>query len=55
MTYPTTDFELDIPLVYMEATIPAGITIDAYRRSRPARLSLRRRLIVSIQTRTENQ
>jgi hypothetical protein len=55
MTYPTTDFELEIPLVYMETTIPEGITIDAYRRSRPARPSLRRRLIASLQTRTETQ
>jgi hypothetical protein len=45
MTSPTNDFELDIPLVYMTTTIPAGITIAAYRRSRPARPSLRRRLI----------
>jgi hypothetical protein len=45
MTYPTTDFELEIPLVYMETTIPAGITIAAYRRSRPARAGLRRWLM----------
>jgi hypothetical protein len=45
MTYPTTDFELDTPLVYIETTIPAGITIADYRRSRPARPSLRRRLM----------
>jgi hypothetical protein len=45
MTYPTTDFELDIPLVYIETTIPAGLTIANYRRSRPARPSLPRRLM----------
>jgi hypothetical protein len=45
MTYPTTDFELDIPLEYIETSIPAGITIADYRRSRPARPSLRRRLM----------
>ncbi len=44
MTYPTTDFELDVPLLYMETTIPAGVTIDAYRRSRPARPSVLQRL-----------
>lgn len=44
MTY-TTDFALSSPVVYMETTIPAGTTIDAYRRSRPARPSLRRRLL----------
>jgi hypothetical protein len=45
MTYPTTDFELDIPLVYIETTISAGITIADYRHSRPGRPSLRRRLM----------
>jgi hypothetical protein len=35
VTYPTTDFELDIPLVYIESTIPAGLTISEYRRDRP--------------------
>ena len=37
MTRTTADFELDIPLVYMETTIPAGTTIADYRRSRPPR------------------
>jgi hypothetical protein len=45
MTYPTTDFQLDIPLAYIETSIPEGITIPDYRRSRPTRPSLRRRLM----------
>jgi hypothetical protein len=36
------------PLVYMEATIPPGMTIGEYRRSRPARLRLRTRLIAHL-------
>lgn len=44
MTYSASDFELDIPLAYIETSIPEGITIPAYRRSRPTRPSLRRRL-----------
>jgi hypothetical protein len=55
MTYPTNDFELDIPLVYMETTIPAGMTVADYQRSRPARPNLRRRLMSFLQSRTENQ
>jgi hypothetical protein len=55
MTYPSTDFALDVPLVYMETSIPAGITIADYRASRPARPSLRRRLVASLQTRMENR
>jgi hypothetical protein len=51
MTYPTSDFELDIPLAYVETTIPAGMTIGAYRRSRPARPSLRRRLMSRLMAR----
>ena len=31
----TTDFQLPIPLVYIETTIPPGMTIAEYRRSRP--------------------
>jgi hypothetical protein len=31
-------------LVYVETTIPCGMTIDEYRRSRPQRLGLWRRL-----------
>jgi hypothetical protein len=45
MTYATSDFELNAPLVYMETTIPAGTTIADYRRSRPTRPSLGRRLM----------
>ncbi len=44
MTYATSDFELNVPLVYMETTIPAGMTITEYRVSRPAKLSLRDRV-----------
>jgi hypothetical protein len=40
-------FELGARLVYVETTIPCGMTIDEYRRSRPQRLGpwhrLRRR------------
>jgi hypothetical protein len=35
----TQTFEHTIPLVYMETSIPAGVTIDAYRRGRPGRPS----------------
>jgi hypothetical protein len=45
MTYSTNAFELDIPLAYIETSIPEGITIPDYRRSRPTRPSLRRRLM----------
>jgi hypothetical protein len=41
MTYATSDFQLNAPLVYMETTIPAGMTITEYRVSRPAKPSLR--------------
>ena len=44
MTYPSTSLQLDAPLVYMETTIPAGMTIAAYRRSRPPRPRLVTRL-----------
>ena len=44
MTYATSDFELNAPLVYMETTIPAGMTITEYRVSRPAKPSLRDRV-----------
>ena len=47
MTHTTSQFELSVPLRYIETTIPAGMTIDEYRRSRPQRRSrwhsLRRR------------
>jgi hypothetical protein len=36
--------ELSIPLAYIETTIPAGMTITDYRRSRPQRSSWWRRL-----------
>ena len=41
MTYATSEFELNVPLVYMETTIPAGMTITEYRVARPAKPSLR--------------
>lgn len=41
MTYATSEFELNVPLVYMETSIPAGMTITEYRVSRPAKPSLR--------------
>ncbi len=44
MTYSTSDFELAVPLVYMETSIPAGMTIADYRVSRPRKPSLRARL-----------
>ena len=37
MTRTTTDFEMEIPLAYIESTIPAGQTISDYRRRRPDR------------------
>jgi hypothetical protein len=47
MAHTTSHFELSVPLVYIETTIPSGMTIDEYRRSRPQRrsrwLGLRRR------------
>ena len=39
MTQTTSRFELDIPLAYIETTIPPGVTIAEYRRSRPPRSS----------------
>lgn len=50
MTYATSDFELNVPLVYMETTIPAGMTITEYRVSRPAKPSLRDRVRSHLQT-----
>lgn len=44
MTYATSEFELNVPLVYMETSIPAGMTITEYRVSRPAKPSLRDRV-----------
>jgi hypothetical protein len=40
----TSQPELSIPLVYIETTIPAGMTIADYRRGRPQRSSWWRRL-----------
>jgi hypothetical protein len=39
MTHTTSQFELSVPLLYIETTIPSGMTIDEYRRSRPRRRS----------------
>jgi hypothetical protein len=44
MTYATSDFELNVPLVYMETTIPVGMTVTEYRVSRPAKPTLRDRV-----------
>jgi len=44
MTYATPQLELNAPLVYMETTIPVGMTITEYRVSRPAKPSLRDRV-----------
>jgi hypothetical protein len=44
MTYSTSDLELNVPLLYMETTIPVGMTITEYRVSRPAKPSLRDRV-----------
>jgi hypothetical protein len=40
----TTKIELEIPLAYIESTIPAGQTISDYRRRRPQRPSRWERL-----------
>ena len=55
MTYATTEFELNVPLVYMETTIPAGITIAAYQRSRPNRPSALKRLKASLTNKSERR
>jgi hypothetical protein len=44
VTRTTTEFELEIPLAYIESTIPAGQTISDYRRRRPDRPSRWERL-----------
>jgi len=44
MTHTTSRFELDIRLEYIETTIPPGMTMAEYRRSRPPRASWWRRL-----------
>ena len=37
MTRPTDKLELEIPLVYMETSIPPGLTLAEYAHSRPRR------------------
>jgi hypothetical protein len=44
MAHTTSQFELSVPLPYIETTIPSGMTIDEYRRSRPQRRSRWHRL-----------
>jgi hypothetical protein len=44
VTRTTTEFELEIPLAYIESTIPAGQTISDYRSRRPHRPSRWERL-----------
>jgi hypothetical protein len=44
MTQTTSQLEHCIRLAYIETTIPAGMTIANYRRSRPRRSSWRHRL-----------
>ena len=52
MIAQTAAVKVDVPLVYMETTIPAGMTIADYRRSRPSRERLARRLGCAISGRT---
>jgi vacuolar-type H+-ATPase catalytic subunit A/Vma1 len=40
----TSQAELNMPLAYIETTIPAGMTIADYRRGRPQRASWWRRI-----------
>ncbi len=44
MTRPSDMLELEIPLVYMETSIPPGLTLSEYARSRPRRPSRWQRL-----------
>jgi hypothetical protein len=37
MTHTASGFELSVPLAYIETTIPRGVTLAQYRRSRPLR------------------
>ena len=37
MIHGTSGFELSVPLAYIETTIPRGVTLAQYRRSRPPR------------------
>jgi hypothetical protein len=52
MTNHTAGVPVEVPLVYMETTIPAEMTIADYRRSRPARPRLARRVRCAIPGRT---
>ena len=52
MTTHTAGVQVEVPLVYMETTIPAGMTIADYRRSRPPRHRLARRVRCAIAGRT---
>ena len=52
MTAQTAAVKVEVPLLYMETTIPAGMTIADYRRSRPPRERLARRLRCAISGRT---
>ena len=44
MTRTSANLELEIPLVYMESSIPPGLTLAEYARSRPSRPSRWQRL-----------
>lgn len=50
MTHTTSQFELPIPLEYIETTIPAGMTIGEYRRSRHPRIPWWRRFRIAYRT-----
>jgi hypothetical protein len=52
VTHPTGNLQLDVPLAYIETTIPTGMTIDAYRRSRPPRPRLTARVRCALTGRT---
>jgi hypothetical protein len=53
MTNHAAQIHVDVPLVYIDSTIPAGMTIADYRRSRPQRPRLARRLRCAISGRTQ--
>jgi hypothetical protein len=53
MTHTTSGFELSVPLAYIETTIPPGMTLEEYRRSRPQRR--RRRHWLRVGPRAERQ
>ena len=50
MTREPSHFEPSIPLVYIETTIPSGLTIDDYRRSRQHGGTRRHRLRIAPRT-----